>query len=93
MNKYELIGKFKSKRDPNVQYEAKRNVATGAVSCNCPGWIFYRKCKHVEYVNRSPGFIEITDIPTCAEAQKMDFGRNKEKSEKWFEKHIKIIEL
>ena len=93
MNNYQLIRKFQSKRDPAAVYEVKRNTTTGAISCNCPGWIFYRKCKHAAYVLKNRGFIELTDIPTCAEAQKMERGRNNKESEEWFEKHIKIIEL
>ena len=89
--KYLTLGKFVSKRGGDV-YFVKRELSTGELSCNCKGWIYSRRCKHIDYV-KSNSFIELTDIPTYQEAVQMDWGRNLEEKEKWLIGHLKPIKL
>lgn len=88
---YETLAKFISKRNNNV-YLAKRKLSSGELSCNCKGWLYFRHCKHVNYV-KVKTLIELTDIPTYQEAIKMDWGRNLEEKEKWTVAHLKPIVL
>ncbi len=88
---YETVAKFVSKRGGDF-YFVKRKLATGELSCNCKGWLYYRHCKHIDYV-KANSLIELTDIPTCAEAQRMDWGKNLEEKEKWTVAHLKAIAL
>jgi hypothetical protein len=90
--RYHTIGKFKSKTTDRI-YFVKRDLKTGNFSCNCPGWIYRRHCKHVEYVKKNLPFVEITNLPSYQEAVKMDWGRNKIETQKWIEEHLKIIEI
>ncbi|MEW6008214.1 MAG: hypothetical protein AB1629_01080 [Candidatus Omnitrophota bacterium] len=89
--KYETLAKFKSKKGGDV-YFVKRKLSTGELSCNCKGWLYYRHCKHIDYV-KSNSFIELTDIPTHQEALRMGWGKNLEEKEKWTVAHLKAIEL
>ena len=89
--KYETLAKFRSKKGGDV-YFVKRKLATGELSCNCKGWLYYRHCKHIDYV-KSNSFVELTDIPTYQEAIAMDWGKNLEEKEKWTVAHLKAIEL
>jgi hypothetical protein len=89
--KYETLAKFKSKNGGDI-YFVKRKLSTGELSCNCKGWLYYRHCKHIDYV-KSNSFIELTDILTYQEALAMDWGRNLEEKEKWTVAHLKAIEL
>jgi hypothetical protein len=44
--------KFASSSQPGKEYTVMVSRTTGmAVSCNCPGWIYHRKCWHVAEVN------------------------------------------
>ena len=88
---YGTVGKFHSKRS-GQRYLVKRKLATGELSCNCPGWIHRRRCKHVAYVQSHP-YMELTDIPTYQEAVAMDFGRNLEAKEQWTIEHLKDVVL
>lgn len=89
--KYETLAKFISRRGGDV-YFVKRKLSTGELSCNCKGWIYSRRCKHIDYCYAN-SFIELTDIPTYKEAIRMDWGRNLEEKEKWTVAHLKAIEL
>ncbi len=89
--KYETLGKFISKRGGDV-YWVKRRLDTGELSCNCKGWIYSRKCKHIDYVKANP-FLELTDIPTYKEALAMNWGRKLEEKEEWTVAHLKAIEI
>ncbi|MDP2940525.1 MAG: hypothetical protein Q8O13_10735 [Candidatus Omnitrophota bacterium] len=89
--KYETLAKFISKRGGEI-YFVKRKLATGELSCNCRGWLYYRHCKHIDYCYAN-SFIELTDIPTYQEALRMDWGKNLEEKEKWTVTHLKAIEL
>lgn len=92
MLKYETLAKFVSKRSGNL-YFVKKNLATGVISCNCKGWIYHQRCKHIDYLVSNQFFVEITDIPTRYEAEQMDYGRNLEEKEKWTVKHLKAVKI
>jgi len=89
--RYETIAKFKSKRGGEV-YFVKRKMKTGEFSCNCPGWIYSRHCKHIDYVKENP-LIEIIDIPAYQEACQMAWGKDKQAKEQWIMEHLKEIEI
>lgn len=89
--RYETVGRFRSRQSGKC-YLVKRRLATKDLSCNCQGWIYYRRCKHVTYVQSHP-YVELTDIPTYQEAIRMDFGRNLEAKEKWTVEHLKDVVL
>jgi len=88
MKKTRIIAKYQSARDPTRIYAVKRD-AHGKLSCNCPGWIYRRTCKHVADAGKSlrEGFVELTDIPTYQEMQRML--NDPEEEERWVEAHIK----
>lgn len=60
----EFLTEIRSSSDDST-YTIKRNVTTGALSCNCKGWIFSarrfgndnRQCKHTRYVLAHPEII------------------------------------
>jgi hypothetical protein len=42
--KYEQVATVVSRRDPDRKWSIKRNRETGALSCDCPSWIFKPQC-------------------------------------------------
>lgn len=86
------LAKFISKRSGET-YLVKQHLKTSEISCNCKGWIYRRKCKHLTYLANNGYFAELTDIPTRAEAELMSYGDNLEEKEKWTVEHLKPIEL
>ena len=40
------MGKFQSATDPSVYYTVLESA--GRLNCNCPGFTYRRKCKHIE---------------------------------------------
>lgn len=91
MLQYLTVAKFISQRSGET-YLVKRNLKTGGISCNCRGWIYYKNCKHTNYV-KSNSFVELTDIPTYQETLAVNWGRDLEEKEKWTVEHLKPIVL
>ena len=46
---YEVVATFPSESSRRI-YDVKRHKGTGALSCNCRGWIFKKHCRHVAEV-------------------------------------------
>ena len=42
------MGKFQSATDPSVYYIVLESV--GRLTCNCPGFTYRRKCKHLDMI-------------------------------------------
>lgn len=87
----EIVGKFRSRRSGEV-YLVRRQLADGALSCECLGWTRSRYCKHVAYVWQHP-YAELSELPTYQEAVAMDFGRNRDAKEQWVIEHLKAVVL
>jgi hypothetical protein len=47
----EILGEFSSSRDPDTTYTVKRLV-NGSILCNCAGFQFRRKCRHIDEVSK-----------------------------------------
>ena len=57
--KYVTVTTVASETTPGKVYTIKRHVESGALSCNCPAWIYGRnldgrkpECKHLRGLNR-----------------------------------------
>ena len=47
----EILGTFKSKTNPNTTYTVKK-LDSGSILCDCAGFQFRRKCRHIEEVSK-----------------------------------------
>ena len=90
--KLTVVAKYASSRDLGKVYQVKRD-ANGKLSCDCPGWVYTRRCKHVIDALKTiqEGFVELTDIPTYPEMQRMQ--QDLEYEAQWMEAHIKPKQL
>jgi hypothetical protein len=99
MKKFYPIAKFQSKNSGHyyIVHQSKNQLTDEIeLTCTCKGYIFNKKCKHIEYVKNNPElrtFQQITDIPTREEAEKMQYGKNFRESKKWTEEHLLPILL
>lgn len=41
-----LIAKYESGSVPGLMYSVKKSGKGGSLICNCPGFVYRRKCKH-----------------------------------------------
>ena len=44
-----VIARPQSKSNPSVQYMVKQ-YPDGKLECNCPGYLYYRRCRHTKEV-------------------------------------------
>lgn len=44
---YQILGQIPSRTDPKKKYVVALNPSTQELSCDCPGWINRRECRHV----------------------------------------------
>jgi hypothetical protein len=43
---------YESRSSPGVRYNVVVNASNVPVACNCPGWVYRKKCRHVEKVRK-----------------------------------------
>lgn len=41
---------YTSRSDPTKRYNVTVNASNVPVACQCPGWVYNRKCWHIERV-------------------------------------------
>lgn len=71
-NGWILLDTVESNTKPDVEYEIKRNPATGTLGCACMGWAMNKRCSHLDAYIVARGIAVAVPHPTAPQKKTPD---------------------